>query len=206
MQKRLLSLIATIIILAAAGAYFTRDVQMPFSTFNSTNVVKSAASSTKPAEQTTFTVSTTQTTVQTNALVVRVVDGDTLVAKLDAEPGKEYKIRLLGVNTPETVDPRRTVQCYGKQASDFSKHTLSDKRIRLDADPQADERDKYDRLLRNVILEDGTDFNAKLVSEGYAYAYLSFPLNPTRKAELRRLETEAKNAKRGLWGEETCNN
>lgn len=138
----------------------------------------------------------------TNALVTRVKDGDTLVVKLDG--GEEATIRLLGVNTPETVDPRKPVECFGKQASDFTKSKLHDARVRLDADPQADERDKYGRLLRNLTLEDGTDFNALLIQEGYAYAYLSFPLDPERKRELKQLETEAKEAGRGLWGEGTC--
>ncbi|MDD5438237.1 MAG: thermonuclease family protein [Patescibacteria group bacterium] len=145
------------------------------------------------------------TTARTNALVVRVVDGDTIDVKLDSEPEKEYKVRLLGVNTPETVDPRRPVQCFGHEASDFTKASLNGKRIWLAADSQADERDKYGRLLRNVYLDDGTDFNAKLVSQGYAYAYVSFPQDPARKAEIRRLETEAKTEKRGLWAPGACN-
>lgn len=141
--------------------------------------------------------------VQTNAKIVRVIDGDTLDA--DADGIGEVRIRLLGVNTPETVDPRKAVECFGKEASDFSKHTLVEgSRIRLEADPQADERDKYGRLLRNVVLEDGTDYNATLVERGYAYAYLSFPLDPARKILLKRLEMEAKEAGRGLWGEGDC--
>ncbi len=155
------------------------------------------------ATTTAQTIQIVQST-STNALVIKVVDGDTIEVRLDAEPKIEYKVRLLGVNTPETVDPRKAVECFGKQASDFSKKTLSDKRIKLVSDPQADERDKYDRLLRNVYLEDGTDFNAMLVEQGFAYAYLSFPLNPERKTQLRKLEAQAKAAGRGLWGEGVC--
>lgn len=143
------------------------------------------------------------TTVQTNATVIRVVDGDTFEAALDAEPG-EWKIRLLGVDTPETVDPRKPVQCMGKEASDFAKQMLDGKRVRLDADPQADERDKYGRLLRNVLLEDGTDVNALLVRAGYAHAYLSFPLTPARKVELRDLQEQAKADSVGLWDPAVC--
>ncbi|MFA6428881.1 MAG: thermonuclease family protein [Patescibacteria group bacterium] len=139
----------------------------------------------------------------TNAVVTKVVDGDTLEARMDGSE-ETVKVRLLGVNTPETVDPRRPVECFGKEASAYAKSLLTDKRIRLEADPQADDLDKYQRLLRNVILEDGTDFNAALVREGYAYAYLSFPQNKQRKAELRRLEAAAKEGKRGLWNPETC--
>jgi len=143
------------------------------------------------------------TTVQANATVVRVVDGDTLVAKLDAEPG-EWTIRFLGIDTPETVDPRKPVQCMGKQASDFSKALLTGKRVRLVADLQADERDMYGRLLRNILLEDGTDVNARLVREGYAHAYLSFPLTPARKVELKGLQEQAKTDRVGLWDPAIC--
>lgn len=142
--------------------------------------------------------------ISTNAKVLNVVDGDTIEAVLDSEPNKTVRVRLLGINTPETVDPRRPVECFGKQASDFAKQTLSDKRILLESDPEADEIDKYGRLLRNVFLPDGTDFNALMVESGYAYAYVSFPQNKARKAELRALEQSAKAANRGLWNPEIC--
>ncbi len=138
----------------------------------------------------------------TNALVLRAVDGDTLNVALDG--GTEASVRLLGVNTPETVDPRRPVECFGKEASAFTKAMTDGKRVRLEADPQADEVDKYGRLLRNVFLEDGTDVNAVLVGEGYAYAYVGFPQDKTRKAELMRLEEEARAQKRGLWADGVC--
>ena len=139
----------------------------------------------------------------TNAIVVRVVDGDTIDVRIDGDDHDE-KVRFLGVNTPETVDPRRAVQCFGKQASNFTKALLTNKRVRLDPDPQADERDKYHRLLRNIVLSDGTDVNASLVRSGYAYAYVSFPLNKERKKQLLRLQSEAEAMKRGLWADDTC--
>lgn len=149
-------------------------------------------------------IQSTAIATNTNAFVVRTVDGDTLTARLDAEPDTEVKVRLLGINTPEIVDPRRPVECFGKQASDFLKDLVAGDRIELIADPEADEIDKYGRLLRNVYLADGTDINALMVAQGYAYAYVSFPQNEERKAELRRLETEAREAKLGLWNPETC--
>ncbi len=139
----------------------------------------------------------------TNAEVTRVVDGDTIEVRLDRGSAPE-KVRFLGINTPESVDPRRPVQCFGKEASAFSKHLLDHQRIHLEPDLQADERDKYHRLLRNIVLEDGTDVNASLVSLGYAQAYLSFPLNEQRKQQLRELERAAKTAERGLWSPTTC--
>ncbi len=139
----------------------------------------------------------------TNAFVSRAVDGDTLEATLD--DGTVVKIRMLGVNTPESVDPRRPVECFGKEASKHMAELVAGKRVLLAADPQADEVDKYGRLLRNVFLEDGTDVNAAIVRDGYAHAYLDFPLNKQRKIELARLQDEAEAAKRGLWNPEACN-
>jgi len=139
----------------------------------------------------------------TNALVVRAVDGDTLEVRLDGETD-DVKVRLLGVNTPESVDPRRAVECFGKEASKHTKEMTEGMRVRLEQDPQADEVDKYGRLLRNVVLQNGTDFNASLVREGFAYAYLDFPLNKLRKVELANLQKEAEAAKRGLWDPNIC--
>ena len=141
--------------------------------------------------------------IKTNATVVRAVDGDTLVARFDGSSGNTT-VRFLGINTPETVDPRKPVQCFGKEASKHVHSLIDGHRVLLVADPQADDVDKYGRDLRNVVLEDGTDLDAQLVSDGYAYAYLSFPLSPLRKRELKNLEENAKMAQRGLWSPQTC--
>lgn len=156
-----------------------------------------------PRATSTIPLARPTSTVEANATVVRVVDGDTFIAKLDAEPG-EFTIRMLGVNTPETVDPRKPVECFGKQASDHLKAQIDGKRVRLEGDPKADERDKYGRLLRNVYLEDGTDINAGLVRDGYAYAYLSFPLTPARKQELKTLQEIARALSSGVWSPNVC--
>ena len=157
----------------------------------------SAAPSSEPVTEPRAIASTT-----TNAIVIRAVDGDTLEARLD--DGQEVKVRLLGINTPESVDPRRPVECFVKEASKHTASLVEGKRARLEPDPQADEVDKYGRLLRNVILEDGSDLNASLVRDGYAYAYLDYPLNKERKVQLARLQDEAEIAKRGLWNPEIC--
>jgi micrococcal nuclease len=173
---------------------------------NSPETSPESASTPTPTSTSTPVIVTkvTSSTIATNAQVIRVVDGDTLVAKLDAEPNHEVKVRFLGINTPETVDPRRPVECFGKEASNFAKSLLNNQRIFLEADPEADEIDKYGRLLRNIYLADGTDVNAEMVAKGYAYAYVSFPQNNERKALLRKLESEAKENLRGLWNPETC--
>ena len=126
--------------------------------------------------------------------VAKVVDGDTINVTMGT--GKET-VRLLGIDTPETHDPRKPVQCFGQRASDYTKSLLEGKDVRLEPDPTDSDRDKYHRLLRYVYLPDGTLINAKLVSEGYAFAYVIFPL--TKLDEFRALETDASQHNRGLW-------
>lgn len=140
--------------------------------------------------------------MQANATVLGVVDGDTFEALL--ANGETWTIRLLGVDTPETVDPRKPVQCFGKEASQKLTDLIDGTAVRIEDDPEADEVDRYGRLLRNVYLTDGTDVNALLVREGYARELTSYPQNADRKAELRTLEREARDAGRGLWNPATC--
>jgi micrococcal nuclease len=193
-KQRMIRLVTSLIVFVALFAIQTFAARDTHPAVVQTPIV----TSTQPMVVETVAISTT-----TNALVVRAVDGDTISVKIDGEKD-EMKVRLLGVNTPESVDPRKPVECFGKEASKHTKEMTEGKRVRLDPDPQADEIDKYGRLLRNVVLEDGTDYNASLVRDGYAYAYLSFPLNKLRKVELANLQKEAEAAKRGLWDPNTC--
>lgn len=141
--------------------------------------------------------------VSTTALVTNVVDGDTVDLLFDGE-AKALRVRLLGINTPESVDPRRPVQCFGKEASKHVKELLLNKRVAAVSDIKADDRDKYGRLLRELVMGDGTDVNATLVAQGYAHAYLDYPLDKQRKAQLRQIQAEAQKQKQGLWNEKTC--
>ena len=175
----------------------TRDASMVPAVMPTTSSTGAVASSTMDA------LVTTTTHLTMNAHVVRVVDGDTLVVRRAGEKNDE-KVRLLGINTPETVDPRRMVECFGKDASGYMHTLLEGKDVYLLEDVQADDRDKYQRLLRNVYLLNGVDVNASLVRQGYAQAYLSFPLNKARKQQLAHLQEEAKVNQRGLWSVETC--
>lgn len=180
-----------LLILFIAGLILTVSLQAPAQEDFSTSLEKTDG---------TETVEPLATT--TNAVITRTVDGDTVEAKLDT--GEEVKVRLLGINAPESVDPRRPVECFGKEASKYMEGLVEGKRVSLEADLQADDVDKYGRLLRNIVLGDGTDVNALMVRDGYAYAYIDFPLNKNRKAMLLRLEQEARAAERGLWNPETC--
>ncbi|TAK89734.1 nuclease [Patescibacteria group bacterium] len=126
--------------------------------------------------------------------VVEVSDGDTFKVKI---AGVTETVRLIGIDTPETKDPRKPVQCFGRAASDEAKHLLKGKLVRLEGDPESGDRDKYQRLLRFAYLEDGTFYNQHMVEQGFAFAYTIFP---NSKLELfRSWERQAREAKRGLW-------
>lgn len=126
--------------------------------------------------------------------VERVVDGDTLVVS-----GGE-RVRLIGVDTPETKDPRRPVGCFGQEASDFMSSLLEEgSRVRLVGD--AEPRDRFDRLLAYAYrLPDGLFVNAELVRQGYAQP-LTIPPNVAHAGEFVALAAEAREAGRGLWAE-----
>lgn len=122
-------------------------------------------------------------------LVTRVVDGDTI----EIEDGE--KVRYIGVNTPESVDPRKVVQCFGKEASEYNKKLVEGKRVRLE--PDVEDRDKYHRLLRYVWLGD-TMVNEKLMQDGYAQVMTIAP-NVKYVERFKSAQTAAREAKRGLW-------
>lgn len=125
--------------------------------------------------------------------VVRVVDGDTIRVSLE---GKEVPVRYIGIDTPESVDPRRPVERMGKEASERNRALVEGKRVRLEKD--VSETDRFGRLLRYVWVEERM-VNAVLVEEGYAEA-VSFPPDVKYQELFSRLEREARDAQRGLWG------
>lgn len=128
-----------------------------------------------------------------NAEVLRVVDGDTIEVELG---GGEEDVRLIGVDTPETVEPGEPVQCFGPQASAFTKRLLEGETVRLEFDREL--RDVYDRLLAYAFV--GERFvNAELIEGGFART-LEIEPNTSRAAELGSLQRAAGAAGRGLWG------
>lgn len=130
-------------------------------------------------------------------LVIRVIDGDTI----EIEGGQ--KVRYIGIDTPETVHPSKSVQCYGKEAAEKNKSFVEGKRVRLEKD--ISETDKYDRLLRYVYLpagKTGVDeifVNKVLVQEGYAFSS-TYPPDLKYQDVFLTTEKEAREAGRGLWG------
>lgn len=132
--------------------------------------------------------------------VVKVVDGDTISVSIS---GKTETIRLIGLDTPETVDPRKTVECFGKEASDKAKSLLAGKKVKLTADESQGDKDKYNRLLRYVFLEDGTNVNKLMISEGYGHEY-TYNLPYKYQAEFKTAELSAQRNKKGLWADNAC--
>lgn len=137
-------------------------------------------------------------------LVERVVDGDTFKMA-----GGE-RVRLLGIDTPEKFQSskldkdskksgqdKKTIQTLGQMASDYVKKLAEGKRVRLVKEPGTD-KDKYGRSLRYVYLEDGTCINAKILQDGYANVY---PTPISKIDEFRKYERDAREKKRGLWGD-----
>lgn len=132
------------------------------------------------------------------ATVTRVVDGDTIVAT--TEDGDELRVRILGIDTPESVHPDESVECYGPEASEWATSVLDGQTVTLRTDPTQAETDRYDRALRYVALENGTDYSVLAAREGMAEPYV-FGGEPVSKAdEIDAAAAEAEAEGRGLWG------
>lgn len=141
---------------------------------------------------------------------MRAVDGDTIevevVGRVEgpgagrAEAGGIYDVRLIGIDTPESVSPREPEECYGPEASDATAALLEGETVRLVLD--VEEEDSFGRLLRYVYLG-GELANARLVVNGYATAF-EYPPNVRHSATLVGLQREARRGERGLWAPDTC--
>ncbi len=131
--------------------------------------------------------------------VTSVVDGDTLKINMD---GTVETLRLIGIDTPETVDPRKPVQCFGTEASNRAKTLLSGQKVRIESDSTQDTRDKYGRLLVYAYRADGLFFNKSMVSDGYAYEY-TYDKPYKYQAEFKAAQQAAKAAEKGLWSPST---
>lgn len=133
--------------------------------------------------------------------VVKVVDGDTI--DIDIPDGKydHTRIRLWGVDTPETEKSPSGEMYYGDEASAFTKQLTLDKKVTVYLDKGNDTRGKYGRLLAYVQLDDRSYLNERLLTEGYAYADLRF--SHSFKNKYRQLEAAARSTKQGLWRDVT---
>lgn len=183
---RLVTAAVAVLLLAAACSDETATTSTP-----SAETSRSPSSSPAAAR-----ASSTLPPGLTSAMVTRVVDGDTIEVEIG---GREFTLRYIGINTPETVDPRRPVECFGQESSDFNKQLVLGKSVGLEKD--VSETDAFGRLLRYVWLN-GEMVNATLVREGYAQAS-AYPPDVRYQDVFSSLQTEAAGAGRGLWGA-TC--
>jgi micrococcal nuclease len=134
-------------------------------------------------------VTTTPTKPAEKYKVTRVVDGDTI----EIEGGKI--IRYIGINTPETKDPRKGVECFGKEAMEYNKKLVDGKEVLLEED--VSNKDKYNRLLRYVWI-DGKMINEQLVADGYAQV-ATYPPDVKYKDRFLGAQTNARLKLLGLW-------
>ena len=147
----------------------------------------------------TWACSSSETTAPGEGVVVSVFDGDTVSVEID---GREETVRLIGVDTPETVHPTKPVQCFGPEASAFAKDLLPrGTRVRVVRDVEA--RDAYDRLLAYLFVvadtaANDTFVNLELVRLGYARPF-PYPPNTAHRDDFTRAAWEARDAGRGLW-------
>jgi micrococcal nuclease len=134
-------------------------------------------------------------------VVDRVIDGDTIDVVIH---DTVERVRFIGLDTPETVDPRKPVQCFGLEASNYVKSLLNNKKVSLANDTSQADKDKYGRLLRYVYLSDGTNVAEKIINEGYGHEY-TYDLSYKYQDQFKEAERLAQANEAGLWAHNTCN-
>ena len=136
--------------------------------------------------------------VPATAVVLKVVDGDTIDVRDDVRG--RLRIRVLGIDTPETKKPGYTVGCFGPEATAFAKANLLGQQVAVQPDPTQDRTDRYGRTLAYLVRPDGWDYSVEVVRAGFALAYV-YDGNPVeRYPAIAAAELEAQSAGRGLWG------
>lgn len=183
-SKKIIIIVGAVVVLFIAyklGGYKKEPVQIPSSQSSSVASVS--------AKDTGSGVGKTESSIANFAKVTRVIDGDTI----EIEGGE--RVRYIGIDTPETVDPRKTVQCFGVESSKKNKELVEGKTVRLEKD--ITDRDKYNRLLRYVWLDD-TLINLALVQGGFAHSN-SYPPDIKYQDKFVTAQKEAREAKVGLW-------
>jgi micrococcal nuclease len=179
------------------SSFLTLILLLAISAFSKNNI-----STLEPIPTPSPKTSTVLSTQSSNAtpekfLVKKIIDGDTI------ELDNGQKVRYIGIDTPETVDPRKTVQCLGKEASNKNKELVEGKWVRMEKD--VSETDRYKRLLRFIYISDGNDpskeifVNDYLVRQGFAHA-VTYPPDTKYSDLFREAEKEARENNRGLWG------
>ena len=133
--------------------------------------------------------------------VLRVVDGDTIHIDYN---GKDEKVRFIGLDTPETKDPRKPIQCFGREATAKMTEFAENKNVRLEFDKTQGKRDKYGRILAFVYSEDNKNLAYEMIRQGYGNEY-TYNSNPYKyQSEFKEAARKAREENKGLWAENTC--
>jgi micrococcal nuclease len=146
--------------------------------------------------------------------IKKVIDGDTMIVDVDSH---DTTIRLIGIDTPETVDPRKSVGCFGHEASDRAHAMLESNEVYLEKDPTKGDYDKYGRSLvyvhipvnnassSSVSSSTRTFYNQFMIENGFAREY-TFSREPYKyQTEFKAAQEKAMREKIGLWNPATCN-
>lgn len=204
LTRKIKIITATVLSFAFIGLVPSSPISTPAPEKVAVTPTITATPTTIPEVQTETKPEVTPTPVvsqKTEAKVVKVVDGDTLDVSYN---GKTERIRVIGINTPETVDPRKPVECFGQKASDMAKEYLSGQTVWLEADPTQGERDKYSRLLRYIWTDDDSvDYGKVIIATGYAYEY-TYNTPYKYQAIYKQAQKEAEAGKKGLWADNAC--
>ena len=133
--------------------------------------------------------------------VLRVVDGDAIHIDYN---GKDEKVRFIGLDTPETKDPRKPIQCFGREATVKMTELAENKNVRLEFDKTQGERDKYGRILAFVYSKDSKNLAYEMIRQGYGNEY-TYNSNPYKyQNEFKEAARKAREENKGLWTENTC--
>jgi endonuclease YncB( thermonuclease family) len=138
---------------------------------------------------------------QTPSMVMRVVDGDTVDVQFDN--GQIERLRLIGIDPPEVVDPRKPVQCFGREASAHAHELLDRQTVAVELDPTQGDRDVYGRLLAYAWLPDGRNFGEVMIADGYAHEY-TYDRPYAYRDAFKAAEASAMATQAGLWSPSTC--
>ncbi len=128
--------------------------------------------------------------------VIRVIDGDTVMVD---DVGTQRSVRLIGMDSPEMKDTNNDDQCFAREASQRARELLADKQVMLVDDKTQGDKDMYGRLLRNIFLDDGSNFAERMISEGFAREY-TFKVPYKYQGIFQQVENVAKEKAMGLWG------
>lgn len=132
--------------------------------------------------------------------VLKVVDGDTIKVNVN---NQVITIRMIGINSPESADPRRPVECFGKESTLKLVEILENKKVKLLADSTQSDKDQFDRYLRYVVLEDETDVNQEMIQDGYAYEF-TYDIPYVNQTKYKEAQALAKQNNLGLWNQSNC--